>query len=165
MKVILRLSRKSILVTYQKSIKEENRPLLEDVNDKTSIKFSNEEKANILQNQFCSVFNREHPYGGIPKLARRTDISIHDLFITKEMIEKEIKDMNVNKSCGPDELHPRMLKELISIMSRPIALLLNKSISQRVMWKQARMSHLFIKKVREIVPKKYRPISLTSILC
>ena len=30
-------------------------PLLEDVNDKKSTKFSNEEKANILQTQFCSV--------------------------------------------------------------------------------------------------------------
>ena len=62
-------------------------PLLEDVNDKTSIKFSNEEKANIFQKQFSSVFTRE-PDGDIPKLARKTDIFIHDLFTPKEMIEE-----------------------------------------------------------------------------
>ena len=92
--------------------------MLEDINVKKSIKFSNE-KANILQKQFCN--------GDIPKLSRRTDISIYDLFIAKKIVEEDIKDMNINKPCGPDQLHPWMLKELNIIMSRSIALLPNKS--------------------------------------
>ena len=45
-------------------------PLLEDVNDKKSKMFSNEEKMNILQKQFYSVFTRK-PDCDIPKLTRQ----------------------------------------------------------------------------------------------
>ena len=141
-------------------------PLLEVDNDKKSTKFSNEEKANILQTQFCSVFTRE-PDGNIPKLPQRTDISIYDLSITTEMIAEEIKQLNINKSCCPDELHPRMLKELINIISRPVALLLNESISQGVVpveWKKAFVSPIYKKGLRNRA-ENYRPISLTSIVC
>ena len=65
------------------------------------------------------------------------------------MIAEEIKQLNINKSCGPDELHPRMLKELINIISRPVALLLNESISQGVVpveWKKAFVSPIYKKR-------------------
>ena len=42
--------------------------LLGDGNDKKSIKFSNEEKASILEKHFCSAFTSE-PDSDIPKLA------------------------------------------------------------------------------------------------
>ena len=141
-------------------------PLLEDINDKTSIKFKDKEKADILQKQFSDVFTRE-PNGDIPKLDNRTDIFICDLYITSKVIEEEIKEININKSCGPDEIHPSMLKELISFMSRPIALLLNKSISQGVVpvdWKRAYVSPIYKKGPRNRA-ENYRPISLTSIIC
>ena len=53
-------------------------PLLENPKDKNSIKFSDEEKANILQKQFASVFTRE-PDGDTPKLALRTSVDIGNL--------------------------------------------------------------------------------------
>ena len=40
-------------------------PLLQNVLDKTSIKHSDQEKANILQHQFASVYTKE-PTGTIP---------------------------------------------------------------------------------------------------
>ena len=44
----------------------------ENVKDKDSMKFKDEEKANILQNQFSSVFTRE-PDGEIPTLCNKTN--------------------------------------------------------------------------------------------
>ena len=44
--------------------------LLEKKNDKTSIKFSDKDKANILQKQFSSVYTQE-PEGTIPRLSKR----------------------------------------------------------------------------------------------
>ena len=35
--------------------------------------------------------------------------------------------MNVNKSCAPDGIHPRVLKELVD-MSNPIAILLKRTM-------------------------------------
>ena len=86
-------------------------PLLENPEDKTSARHSDTEKANILQNQFSSVFTKETT-SNLPSLPRRTSNKVSQLEITKTMVEKEIEKLNTNKSMGPDEIHPRTLKEL-----------------------------------------------------
>ena len=55
-------------------------PLLSNPKDKNSIKFTDEEKANILQEQFSSVFTHERP-GEIPKIDSRTSTEITDVVI------------------------------------------------------------------------------------
>ncbi|XP_066935451.1 uncharacterized protein [Clytia hemisphaerica] len=47
-------------------------PLLLDPNDKSSLRFTDEDKADILQDQFCSVFTNE-PAGSLPEFPSRTD--------------------------------------------------------------------------------------------
>ena len=94
-------------------------PLLKDVKDKNSAQFDDVEKANILQDQFSSVFTRE-PEGETPSLNKRTDTSIGNLQISYKIVQEEINNLNVNKSCGPDEVHPRMLIESVDIISKPI---------------------------------------------
>ena len=119
--------------------KEGVAPLREDPKNKDSVKFTDKEKANILQNQFASVFTRE-PDGDIPNIRLRTNANIWNVHVTSEMVKEEINNMNVNKSCGPDNIHPRMLKQLISYISTPIAILLNKSMHEGAIprdWKQA----------------------------
>ena len=74
------------------------------------MKYSDEERANILQKQFSSVFVKERD-GEIQRLNRRTESSISDLHVTSDMVKQEIiLNMKVNKSCGPDEVPPRILK-------------------------------------------------------
>ena len=87
-------------------------PLLKDVKDKNSAQFDDVEKTNILQDQFSSVFTRE-PDGETPSLNKRTDTSICNLQISYKIVQEEINNLNVNESCGPDEVHPRMLIESI----------------------------------------------------
>ena len=62
--------------------------------------------------------------------------------------------MNVNKSCGPDDIHPRALKELVDIMSNPIALLLNRTMECVIPndWKKAIVSPIY-KKVHATTPQ------------
>ena len=68
-------------------------PLLEEIDNKNSINFSDEDKANILQKQFSSVYTQE-PAGTIPRLSKRTDINIPELHITYEMVKIKIINMN-----------------------------------------------------------------------
>ena len=141
-------------------------PLLQDEKDKDSMKYSNVEKANILQKQFCSVFTKETE-GGMPVLTNKTNVLISLIEVKREMVIEKIKEMNINKSCGPDNIHPRMLKELVDIMAGPIALLLNRTIHEGVIpidWKKANVSPIFKKGSRSRA-SNYRPISLTSIVC
>ena len=67
-------------------------------------------------------------FGEIPTLCSKTNESIHILRVTQDMVKEEISAINANKSCGPDDIHPRLLKELTNHISRPIALLLNKTM-------------------------------------
>ena len=141
-------------------------PLLADKNDPNSTKFLDIEKANILQEQFSSVFIRE-PLDDILVPEKRTDALIAEIHVTAEMIVKLIEKLNVNKSCGPDQIHPRMLIELRHIISEPLAILMNKTLQEQVIpedWKQAFVSPIFKKGARNRAAN-YRPISLTSIVC
>lgn len=141
-------------------------PLLADKNDKESLKFDDVEKANILQKQFSSVYTHE-PEGEIPTIDRRTDKRISDLYISEEMVLKQLINLNVNKSCGPDNLHPRMLKELAEQIAGPISHLFNLTIKFSIIpedWKRAFVSPIY-KKGLKCHAENYRPISLTSVFC
>ena len=141
-------------------------PLLENVEDKTSLKFKHSEKAKILQKQFSSVFTKE-PDGEIPTIDKRCNESICDIYITEDMVQSEINKMNVNKSSGPDNIHARLLKELVNQISAPLAALFNKSMKEGIVpcdWKVACVSPIY-KKGSKNIAENYRPVSLTSIIC
>ena len=134
--------------------------------DPKSTKFEDKEKANILQKQFASVFITE-PEGEIPQLDRRTQTTISDIVVTEAMVKSMIALLSVNKSCGPDEIHPRMLIELADLISGPLALIMNKTLREKQIpndWKKANVSPIFKKGARNRA-ENYRPISLTSIVC
>ena len=83
------------------------------------------------------------------------------------MVRNEIRGLNINTSCGPDEIHPRLLQELVDIISEPIVFLMNKSMETGVIpldWKKAYVSPIYKKGARNRA-ENYRPISLTCILC
>ena len=141
-------------------------PLLNNVTDKTSVKFTDEEKSNILQDQFSSVFTRE-PDGPLPPFEKQTDKSIFDILVSQEMVHNQIKILNPNKSCGPDDIHSRLLLELADEMAEPIAIILNRTMKEGTLpndWKKAYVTPIY-KKGAKNKAENYRPVSLTSIIC
>ena len=103
-----------------------------DVKDKKSLKFDDIEKANILQSQFKSVFVKE-PGGEIPKTTIKSRSLLNDLNITEEMVKNLLLKLNNNKSLGPDEIHPRLVKELANHLARPIASFFNQTLAEGVL--------------------------------
>ena len=141
-------------------------PLLANINDKNSLVFDDKEKANILQQQFCSVFTKES-LDDIPPFNTRSWKKIKSTAISVQSVEEKLKNLNTNKSFGPDEIHPKLIYELAEILSEPLTILLKSSLRSGKIpkeWKSATIAAVFKKGSRSI-PGNYRPISLTCVLC
>ena len=83
------------------------------------------------------------------------------------MVLKVLKGLKPNKACGPDEIHPLMLKELAVQLAPALRHLFVQSLRQGVVpddWKTAHVSPIY-KKGPTHLPVNYRPVSLTSIVC
>ena len=89
------------------------------------------EKAGVLNNYFGSVLSDEHctnvplceeKYSGTP---------LSNITFTPDMVKMKLLNLNVNKSVGHDNILPYMLKTLAEFISKPLAILFNKSMESR----------------------------------
>ena len=128
---------------------------------------NNREKAVVLNDFFSSVFTREDMQSmpELPKEAFRTKLA--DLTITPKQVEKRLAALKPNKATGPDGFPPRMLKELAGPLSKPLSIIMNKSLQEGRLpkiWKTAHVVPIF-KKGKKNIAGNYRPVSLTSVIC
>ena len=92
---------------------------------------------------------------------------LDNIDITVVQVQNTLKKLKVNKSPGPDSIHPRILNEIALSISIPITDIFRTSLRNRELperWKQAHVSAIF-KKGEKTLPQNYRPVSLTCILC
>ena len=90
-----------------------------------------------------------------------------DIRITPEAVEKKLRELDPNKSQGPDMIPAKVLKELSRELSFPLSFLFNLSLEMGILpndWKSAEVVALF-KKGSRLDPGNYRPVSLTCIIC
>ena len=87
-------------------------------------------------------------------------------FTNSKQVEKSLLEMNTRKSCGHDSISPRLLKESASVISEPLAKIMNCSISlgrYPTRWKMGQVTPLF-KKDDEFCKSNYRPVSVLPAL-
>jgi len=123
-------------------------------------------KAEILNNFFTSVFAKEDNtefthLNHIPNIPNM-DFPI----INEEDILNRLKQINNDKSPGPDVLHPRILYEVRNEIVNALRIFVNHSLLNHQVpqdWRAGNISPIFKKGVRTDA-SNYRPISLTSII-
>ena len=83
------------------------------------------------------------------------------------MVLNKLKKLKINKSPGPDAIHPRVIQEIAESINTPITLIFRASLKLRELpdqWKHASVCAI-LKKGTKTKPQNYRPVSLTSIMC
>ena len=123
------------------------------------------EKAEEFNGQFTDVFNKnEHTQ--VPLLDRSAPF-MNDIAVSKDGVIKLLKGLNPSKALGPDELHPRVLKELETELGPVFAHLFQQSMDIGEIpkeWSLANICPLFKKSDRSLACN-YRPVSLTCVPC
>ena len=141
------------------------------------------ELAELFNNYFVHIIDdvqdiKEHNFGhefsahpsirAIAEENRRKN-AIHNFnfkYTNKNQSEKLLLNINARKACGHDTITPRLLKESASVISGPLAELMNESIKQckyPSRWKMGQVTPLF-KKNDELSKENYRPVTVLPAL-
>jgi hypothetical protein len=120
--------------------------------------------AELLNNFFSSVFMREDTEH-IPVEENMETNIMDEVSITERMVREKISKLKPESAAGPDEIGPKLLKELEAVLTIPLADIFRKSfITGEVPeeWKKANVTPIF-KKGTKKDPGNYGLVSLTSV--
>ena len=118
------------------------------------------EQADEFNCQFTDVFNKnEHSQVPLPNQSAHF---MNDIVVSAVGVTKLLKGLNPSKALGPDELHPRGLKELASELGLVFAHLFQQSIDMGEIPKEWSLAN---KKGDRSLACNYRPVSLTYVPC
>ena len=122
-------------------------------------------KAEALNSYFYSVFTQEKL--PIPTKPTSPYNLISDIDISAHGVHKQLLQLNPRKTCGPDEILARVLKELAPSIAPWLSSIFQQSYDTGAVpsdWTEALVTAID-KKDSKSNPGNYRPISLTSLCC
>lgn len=125
------------------------------------------DKTKVLSEFFAKVFTREPELNPECIPSNNISISFPYTIITTEQVKRQLQKLKIDKSPGPDGIHPRVLMELREEISIVLANIYNASLTEGRLpldWTTANISAIF-KKGDKSESSNYRPVSLTCIAC
>ena len=93
-----------------------------------------------------------------------TEYSFNVVQIICQDVRDFLQNLNVTKSCGPDLISPRLLREGADILDKPLSTVFNRSIDKCYFpsqWKDGNVTPIH-KKNEKSLPSNYWPITLLS---
>jgi len=134
--------------------------------DQATVISEDQQKADAFNSFFSSVYTVED-LQNVPKTTLKGTNCLNNVVIRQEEVCKLLSKLQHDKSPGPDNINPRILKECAAELSGPLTCLFRTSLEEGQLpqdWKEALVVPIFKKGSRYSV-ENYRPISLTSSCC
>ncbi len=124
------------------------------------------DKASVLNDYFITQSTVDDTHTDPLPQPLPSPTSLSSIVITPTDIVDVLSSLNTSKACGPDLLHPRILKEARESLAEPLSIFFNSSVNSAsfpLQWKEANVTPVY-KKEDPTLPSNYRPISLLSCL-
>lgn len=150
---------------YIKNIRKDQHGI-PPLNDNGNTVNSSQEKANVLNNKFQSVFTQENT-NDIPNCNSAPYPVMPDLDISCNGVQNLLETLDPSKACGPDNIPTRILKLCAKEIAPVLTVIFIQSLTSRRIpndWLIANITPVFKKGDRSNA-NNYRPISLTSVCC
>jgi len=117
---------------------------------------------------FCDYFNEVFVNEGnmnIDSVISHTEDT--NVEITEKKVRKMLYAAKIDKSPGPDGIHPLFLHNTAEEVAGPLTLIFKKSLAEGILlhdWKRANITPIYKKGARNEAGN-YRPVSFTSVVC
>ena len=103
----------------------------------------------------------------VPVLFSRTNLKLHNIFVTPKMVKKIITKLDLSKASGPDCIPVVVLKNCDRELSYILAELFNKCLKESCFpdcWKVSLVVSVFKKIGKKSKAKNCCPVSLLSVV-
>ena len=151
---------------YMKSKRKVSEGVSPLLNSDGFLQSDSQQKANILNDQFQSVYTRKNTEG-IPDMGPSTPPDMNHITIHPPGIIKLLKELNIHKASGPDSIPTFILQKAASEIASVLSKICQTSADTGDVPSDWRETHIvpIYKKGDKQLASNYRPVSLTSVTC
>jgi hypothetical protein len=151
---------------YIKSRKKDTINIAALINSSGEEVIDSKGKVDILNQQYDSVFTDENMLE-IPELSDSSIPDIGKLTVTENEVNKLLKNLDIAKAIGPDQIQSWVLKEAADQIKPFLTRICNQTLESGEApadWRQANITTIYKKGLRNQAVN-YRSVSPTSVCC
>ena len=143
-----------------------NKGAVSPIKWRSNIVTDSAEKAEIFNSIFIDQAKPDFAVDPPPASIPESDFNITQPYFTASSVYKILKDLDVSKANGPDNVSNRLLKETAPSISYSLARLFNISLQRGEFPKLWKLAHVVPVHKKESTqdPLNYRPVSLLSCI-
>ena len=125
-------------------------------------------KAELFSKIFPQNFILDHSSIFLPAFLSRTNLKLHNIYLSPKFVKKVITNLALSKTSGPDCILVAVLKKSETELSCMLAELFNICLKESCFpdyWKVSSVVPVFKNVRKKSIAKNYRSVSLLSVIC